>query len=870
MQQNSPTIPPAQRTPRSPRSSSAALLTVGTLVAASLTAVVLPGTASAEPRADKIGDHGRALLEKYEKQPWILPKSTKSDFATLILATNDGRADEVRSELESFGAEVTTVEEEIGYLKVNVGFDDVDKVEAIDDVVAIDVDELLPLPDPAPADKGADTGAATDGPSAETPDDNPYMPTNETGAVDFRKKNPEADGRGVTIGVLDTGVDVEHPALQKTTTGEDKIVDWVNATDPTNLIDLIYDPTFVLTAGVTGPTFEGRGRTWTAPEGAWRFGQFDFTVAGSDDDAWGVLYRPAEGTVLVDLDQNGDFTDEDAIGEFGDTRDVGKFGTDDPDTPINEAPAFVVSALPDVYNGTVHIGLDTHGHGTHVAGIAAGNGLFGGKMNGAAPGAEIVSMRACHNRGCSSAALTDGMVRLATDLDVDVINMSIGGLPALNDGQNARALLYNRLIAETGVQMFISAGNSGAGINTVGDPSVAGDVMSVGATVSGATWKANYGRDVDYDRGLFSFSSRGPREDGGFKPDITAPGAAISAIPTDKKGAPVPGAGYDLPPGYGMKNGTSMSSPQATGGAALLLSAAAQKGQTVTPVQLRTALRTSADFSDDLTALEQGHGQMNVGAAWKLLRKDLATDELTVTAPVCTEQSDKLVEPGFGRGLYNRCLPGAGGQKAGASKDYELTITRDTGGDAVQPYRVKLVGDDGTFSVPRHLKLGKAEETSLGITATPAEAGAHSAVLQLDNPRTRGVDHTVMLTVIVPDAEFTGENTSWSGSGEVSRAEAGSRYVAIPPGTTSFTVEMSGVAESSRLRWTAFTPFGPSGESATGHCYTNIPEAGTCNALKRTYSNPIPGIWDLSLDAASSSPVADNPYELGASITPAD
>ncbi|WP_415840643.1 S8 family serine peptidase [Nocardiopsis rhodophaea] len=695
------------------------------------------------------------------------------------------------------------------------------------------------------------------------------MPTNEIGAVDFRKKNPEADGRGVTIGVLDTGVDLEHPALQKTTTGEDKIVDWVNATDPTNLIDLIYDPTFVVTTGVTGPTFERRGRTWTAPAGDWRFGQFDFQVAGSDDDAWGVLYRPADGTVLVDLNQNRDFTDDDAIGDFGDTRDFGKFGTDDPDTPINEAPAFVVSALPDVFRGTVHIGLDTHGHGTHVAGIAAGNGLFGGEMNGAAPGAKVVSMRACHNRGCSSAALTDGMIKLATDLDVDVINMSIGGLPPLNDGQNARALLYNRLIAETGVQMFISAGNSGPGINTVGDPSVAGDVMSVGATVSGATWKANYGRDVDYDRGLFSFSSRGPREDGGFKPDITAPGAAISAIPTDQEGDPVPGAGYGLPPGYGMKNGTSMSAPQATGGAALLLSAAAQNGQKVTPTQLRTALRTSAEFSDDLTALDQGHGQMNVGAAWKLLRKDLATDELTVTAPVCTEQSDKLVEPGFGRGLYNRCLPGAGGQKAGESKDYELNITRDSGGDAMRPYRVKLVGDDGTFSVPRHLKLGKGEETSLKVTATP-DAGAHSAVLQLDNPRTRGVDHTVMLTVIVPDVELGGGDTSWSGSGEVPRAEARSRFVAIPPGTESFTVEMSGVAENSRLRWTAFTPFGPSGENVRGHCYTNIPETGNCNALKRTYNNPIPGIWDLSLDAASSSPVANNPYELDVSMTPAD
>ncbi len=52
------------------------------------------------------------------------------------------------------------------------------------------------------------------------------------------KKNPKADGRGVTIGVLDSGVDLGHPALQKTTTGERKIVDWVTSTDPVSDGDL--------------------------------------------------------------------------------------------------------------------------------------------------------------------------------------------------------------------------------------------------------------------------------------------------------------------------------------------------------------------------------------------------------------------------------------------------------------------------------------------------------------------------------------------------------------------------------------------------------------------------------------------------------
>ena len=67
-------------------------------------------------------------------------------------------------------------------------------------------------------------------------------------------------------------------------------------------------------------------------------------------------------------------------------------------------------------------------------------------------------------------ALIEGMILAASR--ADVINMSIGGLPALNDGNNARTLLYDRLIEKKKVQMFISAGNNGPGVNTIGDPSV--------------------------------------------------------------------------------------------------------------------------------------------------------------------------------------------------------------------------------------------------------------------------------------------------------------------------------------------------------------------------------------------------------------
>ena len=78
---------------------------------------------------------------------------------------------------------------------------------------------------------------------------------------------------------------------------------------------------------------------------------------------------------------------------------------------------------------------------SHVAGIVAANGMFGGAMCGAAPGAQIVSVRVClFIAGCTAHALIEGMIYAAKQANVDVINMSIGGLPALNDGNNTRGV----------------------------------------------------------------------------------------------------------------------------------------------------------------------------------------------------------------------------------------------------------------------------------------------------------------------------------------------------------------------------------------------------------------------------------------------
>jgi subtilisin family serine protease len=796
-----------------------------------------------------------------------------------------GSTDAAARKLTELGAEVTRTEPEIGYVKANVPFAAVDQVVALDDVLRVDADELLRLDDTR-ADAGTSGTAATAGdaeglpaaPSAATPDDNPYMPTRETGSVAFKTEHPTYDGRGVTIGVMDTGIDPTHPALATTTTGERKLVDTAVGSNPLNFIDLLFDRTWLLynaNSKVTGPTAVKYDITWTLPDG----GSDDMYLSGKNLDLadyvdptltgyLGVAFRESDNAVWVDTNLDHVFSDDELYRPYRVNHQIGYLGQDNPATDVNERQPFTVEArrLNASFFG-VNLNTLDEAHGTHVAGITAANGMFGGRMNGQAPGAKLVSMRACTSNGCSSAALTDGMVDLATNYGVDVINLSIGSSPALNDGQSAMALLYDRLIDTTGVQIFSSAGNSGAGTNSVGDPSSANRVVSVGAAVSKQTWWVNYGSFVHQARAVFPFSSRGPREDGGFKPDITAPGAAIAPTPSWIPSSAVADTGYRLPAGYSMLQGTSMSSPQAAGAAALLLSAARQNGVSATPAELRAAIFSTADFNKDEPATAQGRGEFDVPHAWQYLSKGVAdTDAVTVSAPVCTVLSGRLTTPNTGSGLYNSCAPGSGGQAVGESRAYDVTVTRTTGQEGPQDYVLDIQGNDGTFTAPRKVTLAKNVPTVVQVTAAPVAEGIHSAVLTIDNPATQAVERSAMLAVAAAAPLVPG--AAWSADGTVNRNDVVVHTVAVPAGTTSLTVNLSGVADGSQTRWWAYGPDGVSKErtSGTTYCYANYLNGNGCAPFTRTYTNPMPGVWEFVVEARRTSPHFENPYHLEATV----
>jgi subtilisin family serine protease len=829
----------------------------------------------AEPPADDgLGEADRALVAEAR---------AADEDVTLLVAAEDGRVDEAARQLRAEGAEVEVVDGRTGYLKATLPADDAVAAAKAPAIEAVDVDGLIDRGDPVPA--GAQVPSPQTPPGAGTPAVNPYLPTGDIGAPQFVAANPTFDGRGTVVAIIDSGVDLDSAALAATTTaGQPKIVDWFNANDPASG----GDGTWVTTTGRHTGTFTADGRTWTAPAtgGPYSFGVLVETAGdlaggelGGDVDRdgvtgerIGVVQDRTTLEVYVDVDQDRDLSDEVAMLDFADgNRDVGFLGTDDPGTPVHERVAFVVgtheSNVDPASGDASWVSLGIAGsHGTHVAGIATGHGILGGAMDGVAPGAQVMSIRAClTTTSCTSGGILDGISHAAQN-GADVANMSIGGILALNDGNNARAEIIDRTIADYDMQLVISAGNDGPGSNTVGDPGVATSALTVGASITDDTWRANYGSDSATPLALMPFSSRGPREDGGFKPDVVAPGAAIAPIPPWQDGRPIAGT-YGLPAGYGLQNGTSMAAPQVTGAAALLVGAhkATHGGARPDPAALRDALRGSATPIPGVGVHEQGTGLVDVAAAWDRLQAGHAPHAITATVPSGSPLAAFLKTPGVGVGIHERDGMVAGGPDR--TRTYTVTRTSGPAGTVVVP--VTWIGNDGTFTAPSHVALPRDTPVPVPVTIGSATAGAHSAAMVLDDPATPGTDLITMNAAFVAQPFVDGVATL---SGTVPRNGTRHLFLAVPARTGSLVTTLTGggaAPGAGQVRFLRYHPYGqPTDPTTSTSCYT--PDAGagctTGSPTNRQTTNPQAGVWEIVVEARRTSDGADAPFTLTATI----
>ncbi len=222
-------------------------------------------------------------------------------------------------------------------------------------------------------------------------------------------------------------------------------------------------------------------------------------------------------------------------------------------------------------------------HGTHVAGIAAGNARTnanGALVSGVAPRAYIGNYRALTVPTDSGVGEDGNAAELVAAIEaavadgMDVINLSVGEVE-IEPSRDAVALALEGAAA-AGVVPVAAAGNDlgELGAGAVLSPASAPAAIAVGAVTAG---------DGGSTPNVMSdFSSEGPTPISlRLKPDVSAPGVGILS---------------SLPSGWGRLSGTSMASPHVAGGVALLL----QRHPDWTPAQVKAALVETADpaFTD--------------------------------------------------------------------------------------------------------------------------------------------------------------------------------------------------------------------------------------------------------------------------------
>ena len=258
---------------------------------------------------------------------------------------------------------------------------------------------------------------------------------------------------------------------------------------------------------------------------------------------------------------------------------------------------------------------DPGGHGSHVAGLVAGDGTAsGGAYAGVAPGANLIDVRVIAASGSTSVStLIAGMqwvLAHRADYNIRVVNLSAGG-PATTSYRVDPLATAAEVLVFAGITVVVSAGNEGPRERTITSPGSDPYVITVGGIDDSGTATTS-------DDALASWSSRGVTPiDGLAKPDVVAPGRKIVSLrsPGSTLDQELPDrlvAGLDpLMPEYFRLSGTSMAAPVVTGVVALML----EHSPALTPAQVKDLLKGTATAlaygSPDAT----GSGMVNAPAA---------------------------------------------------------------------------------------------------------------------------------------------------------------------------------------------------------------------------------------------------------------
>lgn len=247
---------------------------------------------------------------------------------------------------------------------------------------------------------------------------------------------------------------------------------------------------------------------------------------------------------------------------------------------------------------------DDNGHGTHVAGIIAGDGYASkGKYKGLAPKSNIIGVKVMNKDGGGSTSdIVAGMQWILSNKDkynIKVMSLSLGSDPDLTESEDPLVKGVNAVWSK-GIVVVTAAGNSGPESSTINSPGISDKVITVGCSDSKGTIDTQ-------DDSISEFSSRGPTKGRKSKPDIVAPGVDVKSLKSNTSYTPTNNNAMTKEKNYIPQSGTSMSTPVVSGAIALLL----QKDPKLTPDLIKKKL-LSCTKKIKGNKYEQGKGLIDI------------------------------------------------------------------------------------------------------------------------------------------------------------------------------------------------------------------------------------------------------------------
>lgn len=319
------------------------------------------------------------------------------------------------------------------------------------------------------------------------------------------------------------------------------------------------------------------------------------------------------------------------------------------------APAPPVEGLPNTDT--------TSGHGTHVAGDAAGRGIVsGGTYQGAAPGASLVGVAVGEGLHVSSLAVVQGydwILEHRRQHWIRVVNNSYGTAEFEPFDPDDPVNTATRAAADAGLVVVFAQGNRGDEL-TMNSYGAAPWVIPVaaGTRAGGVTDFSSGGVDADVLGDCFECSVAGdprrPLNMGSYHPAVVGLGENVVGPRTSPTIVPFFGARRDvaLPPGqqawYTIQSGTSVASPEVAGIVALILEA----NPALTPADVRQILQVTARPVPGVPFFRQGYGSADTAGAVGLARA-LAGKQAEVRDSLDRRQAarDREVLAGLSRAL---------------------------------------------------------------------------------------------------------------------------------------------------------------------------------------------------------------------------